>query len=1245
MAKCPTHIKVILHPSIFLAERFRVVRKGGPAMKTSVATVLLIASLVVAAGWDIQSQEAAREQRRLPQISNGERPARGPFSPEAAAEIDSLVIAFYDFEDGVGGPDPQGWTTVDWSEQDTVYFHVDDFVGVPGYTPISGNQSLWCGLREAPTCLSDATYPGYGNGWDQAFESVEFPISGDAHISFRARLDLQDSDYDRTFVEYLSVSGVWRKLAQFTWMADTLWSETIPSDSLAATTRFRIRVVTDYIWSDEDGFFGYFDSHGAVVIDSLLITDDGGLVDYQDFEGETQGATVTSDGDWSSVGYSFGNYGALFDGTTVLQEDSLIYNDTHLWGFFDGSPDDYSCRGHPEQAAVPYAKGDTTESLDFILNSTVSPLIDLSRALDGTPIPSNGTVIVEFDVYRDLPNLTDWLFYDLRWRFLVGGCFTRWQGDGYINWGPDVLDWYSKSEEVTLEPGATHIQLSLEVWDYSFYYYYNASACHSHSPLFDNVKVSCTLNYEVVTNTNDSGPGSLRQAIIDANASPDPSAIAFDIPGAGPHTISPLTRFPSITARTYIDGYTQPGAVPNSNPPGTGGDAILEVELDGSLLPVDPTNYALWLQADSCVVRGLAINRFPTSAIFCLYTGHHIIEGNYIGTDITGTVDMGNTGFAIYILDGDSTTVGGTTPAARNVFSGNDASAVYIAGDGNVVQGNLIGTDASGTVAIGNGNDDYNDHGVRIHGVGNTVGGATAAARNVIAAHVGAGVAVLATSADNVVQGNYIGTDITGTVAMGNWYGVQIYRATGNLIGGSGEGEGNVISASTIGGGVHITDVISTDNLVQGNLIGTDASGSSQLGSQKYGVVVGASDNTIGGTTPGAGNTIAFNGEPILVLSGTGNSILGNSIHSNTSIGIDLGDDGVTPNDPGDTDTGPNNLQNFPVLTSVTTGSVQIQGTLNSTPSTQFTLEFFANSTCDPSGYGEGEVFIGSTTVTTDGAGDASFDVELPGSVPPGAFVTATATDPGGNTSEFSACVEAINTPVGTSVVVDLVDQNGDPSPVTVTFDNVTGAGNTTMDTSSTGPPVSGGFIVGDPPTYYNIETTATYIDSIDVCIQYDEDDIPGGEPNAAVLHYDTTLEPPDWVDVTTDVDTISNVVCGRMGGLSPFLLAARIPTVVTDRLVPPQAFALHQNVPNPFNPTTVIRYDVPAGGADVRIAVYDVAGRLVAVLVDGNRQEGRRTVTWDGRNQIGAAAATGIYFYQMTAGSYTQTRKMLLLK
>jgi hypothetical protein len=138
---------------------------------------------------------------------------------------------------------------------------------------------------------------------------------------------------------------------------------------------------------------------------------------------------------------------------------------------------------------------------------------------------------------------------------------------------------------------------------------------------------------------------------------------------------------------------------------------------------------------------------------------------------------------------------------------------------------------------------------------------------------------------------------------------------------------------------------------------------------------------------------------------------LTNSIHSNTGLGIDLFPLGVTPNDPGDADSGPNELQNFPVLTSASTGggTTQIQGTLNSHAITAYRLEFFSNTTCDPSGYGEGERFLGSTNVATNATGSVSFNATFAGM---SSFVTATATDPAGNTSEFSNCAPvAVVTP------------------------------------------------------------------------------------------------------------------------------------------------------------------------------------------------------------------------------------------
>jgi hypothetical protein len=370
-----------------------------------------------------------------------------------------------------------------------------------------------------------------------------------------------------------------------------------------------------------------------------------------------------------------------------------------------------------------------------------------------------------------------------------------------------------------------------------------------------NYTITCDIG-STVTTTADSGPGSLRQAILDANALPGTALITFNIPGAGPHTIAPLTELPRITDPVIIDGTTQPGASCESWPP------TLTIELDGENAG-DATS-GLNLYTDNSLVRGLVVNRFSESGVN-LNGNDNAVGCNFIGTDLTGTVASGN----------------------RDV--GIDANG-----------SNRIGTDGDGI-------------------------------------------------ADNT--------------------------------------ERNVISAN---GEVGVT-VGGPDAVVAGNYIGTDSTGSSDLGSQMAGVIP-YSDTIIGGPLAVQANIIAFNktyGGILMTTAcadgcgiiGNGNTFQRNSIHSNEGLGIELnalmyihlGVDGVTPNDPGDADSGPNNLQNYPVLTSAT--ETAIAGTLNSTPNTTFTLEFFSNTECDPSGYGEGETFQPTTapaTVTTDAGGWAA---------------------------------------------------------------------------------------------------------------------------------------------------------------------------------------------------------------------------------------------------------------------------------
>lgn len=391
----------------------------------------------------------------------------------------------------------------------------------------------------------------------------------------------------------------------------------------------------------------------------------------------------------------------------------------------------------------------------------------------------------------------------------------------------------------------------------------------------------------------------------------------------------------------------------------------------------------------------------------------NLVQGNFIGTDLNGRTDLGNTLDGVMLFDAGSNTIGGTVARAGNVISGNDnwgVRAVGIAGS-NLVQGDWIGTDASGSFDVGNSFD-----GVGVFAAGNTIGGAVPGAMNLISGNgtptAGAsGIYLDAAGSNTTIQGNLIGTDASCIGAVGNSFnGVQV-RSSNNIIGGTTAIARNVISGNGTTG-ILLTNG-STGNVVQGNCIGTTFSGTSPLANGRDGITIGssttgpASNNTIGGTATGAPNVIAYNlRDGVRVTSGTGNAILSNSIFSNTNLAIDLGGNGVTANDAGDVDTGANNLQNYPVLTSAqTSGSnTTIQGTLNSVANATFTIQFFVNPACDASGYGEGKSYFGSTSVSTDGSGNATINAVFPILLSATDSVTATATSPTNDTSEFSAC-------------------------------------------------------------------------------------------------------------------------------------------------------------------------------------------------------------------------------------------------
>jgi hypothetical protein len=415
-----------------------------------------------------------------------------------------------------------------------------------------------------------------------------------------------------------------------------------------------------------------------------------------------------------------------------------------------------------------------------------------------------------------------------------------------------------------------------------------------------------------------------------------------------------------------------------------------------------------------------------------------VIQGNYIGTNAAGTASLPNVaGIAIGIVSPaniGTVLVGGTTAGAGNLISGNTGEGIRIHAFGPApttigaltIQGNMMGLNAAGTAALSNGGAGVSvgqDSGTTLGPV--LVGGSTAAARNVISGNgfggFDSGVNVQGATQCSV-QGNFIGTDAAGTGKVGNFaWGVNVngngFFAGNVAVGGAGAGQGNVVSGNGFGGIV----VFSSTASVLGNRIGTAADGTSPLANTGDGVQVDSSTATI------SGNVIAYNGHNGVTVKIGGSSahnaantaIRGNSIFNNGQLGIDLGDDGVTANDAGDPDIGPNNLQNFPVVTgaSISGASVQISGTLNSTPGTLFHLDFFASAGCDSSGHGEGQAYLGTADVTTDGSGNVSFG-PLSFSIPGGLLVvTATATDPAGNTSEFSSCQTASGSGVSFSTV------------------------------------------------------------------------------------------------------------------------------------------------------------------------------------------------------------------------------------
>jgi parallel beta-helix repeat protein len=437
------------------------------------------------------------------------------------------------------------------------------------------------------------------------------------------------------------------------------------------------------------------------------------------------------------------------------------------------------------------------------------------------------------------------------------------------------------------------------------------------------------------------------------------------------------------------------------------------------------------------LISGNSIGVFVTNA-----AANVKVQANNIGLDAAGTTIIGNQGDGIQLSNTGTVTIGGTAAGEGNVISGNGNNGIdgsFAAGG--TIQGNLIGLTADGSDVRGNGNNGI----ILGTSSGITIGGSVAGARNVISGNSDTGVYLVNSATGITVRGNYIGTDITGTTDQGNLnLGVRVEGADTNVI------DANVISGNDQNG--ILIDGTTTGTTVTSNTIGRTFNNSAALGNGMDGIRVSGTsiNNTFGGT--GTQNIIASNGGVGIYIFGEApdnNVFPQNSIFGNGNLGIDLGPGGVTANDavPGDPDIGVNTLQNFPVLASaVTTGSAsRIGGTINSDPNTALSIHFYSSPAADPSGNGEGQTWLGSTNVMTEGNGDASFIFTNASPLTVGQVVSSTANGPHG-TSEFSATQLIATAPtVQFSSATYSVGEGGGSILITVTRSGDT-SGTTTVD-------------------------------------------------------------------------------------------------------------------------------------------------------------------------------------------------------
>jgi hypothetical protein len=431
-----------------------------------------------------------------------------------AAQVDTFCLVWYDFEQ----MNWQGWTQKDNTAQEDTFTHVDDFSGLGGgawggLVPLEGTKSMWCGARDWPSqipgCPGNFIYlcswtaaPGYGNGWNQMLVTDDFPFQGLLTFSYHGYFD-SEPDYDQTTVEYDAGAGNWVEIAMYDGVVDTIALHELLLSQ--AKTKLRFHFVSDGAWSDEDGLW---DTDGAFILDSIIVADIGGPIDYEDFESNTVCVRDTrgAGGIWyGDVETPYGQYSGLAN--NLADKDPCGDNFASQIVFFIGSP--YPSSDYPGLFDVPFCKGPGNIEAPCQDEAIISPVISMAMyssncdEVQDTPVPGGleptlGGAYLRFTVYRDLPvpNLSMYI-WGVRVIDATDGCPGTWRDRNYVYYGPD-RDYIFTTQDVSDLVGddndgdghADDIQIRVGLQDMCDVWYevYGNCANHTPSPWFDNIR-------------------------------------------------------------------------------------------------------------------------------------------------------------------------------------------------------------------------------------------------------------------------------------------------------------------------------------------------------------------------------------------------------------------------------------------------------------------------------------------------------------------------------------------------------------------------------------------------------------------------------------------------------------------------------------------------------------------------------------------------------------------------------------